>query len=93
MAMTYEMELGWVAERMGLKSGHWKRKARVGLDKGKEKETSPIQRKRVGLTPLVVLDQNMQEAKRKKGVSQVSEDVEKENTKDGDVAVVARQHH
>lgn len=22
MAMTYEMELGWVAEKMGLKSGH-----------------------------------------------------------------------
>ena len=36
------------------------------------------------------LDQNMQEAKQKKGVYQVSEDAEKENTRDGGVAVVAR---
>ena len=36
------------------------------------------------------LDQNMQEAKQKKGMSQVSEDAEKENTRDGGVAVVAR---
>ena len=36
------------------------------------------------------LDQKMQEAKQKKGVSQVSEDAEKENTRDGGVAVVAR---
>ena len=46
-----------------------KKKAHAGLDKGKEKETIPIQRKRVGLTPLVELDQNMQEAKQKKEVS------------------------
>ena len=46
-----------------------KKKAHAGLDKGKEKETIPIQRKRVGLTPLVELEQNMQEAKQKKEVS------------------------
>ena len=43
-----------------------KKKARASLDKGKEKETIPIQRKRVGLTPLMELDQNMQMAKQKK---------------------------
>ena len=42
MAMTYKMELGWVAERMGLKSGHWKKKkARASLDKRKRKRDNP----------------------------------------------------
>nr|POE82122.1 hypothetical protein CFP56_57258 [Quercus suber] len=30
MAMTYDMEVGWVAEVLGPTSGHWKRKAREG---------------------------------------------------------------
>lgn len=49
--------MGWVAERMGPKSGHWKRRARAGIEKGKRVETSPIQRKRAGLTPVIELDQ------------------------------------
>ena len=37
MAMTYEIEMGWVAETLGPTSGHWKRRACVGQAKGKEK--------------------------------------------------------
>ena len=37
MAMTYDMELGWVMEVLGPTSGHWKRKAREGQTKGKDK--------------------------------------------------------
>ena len=37
MAMTYYMELGWVTEVLGPTSGHWKRKAREGQTKGKDK--------------------------------------------------------
>ena len=48
MAMTYDMELGWVTEVLGPTSGHWKRKAREGQTKGKDKVFSPIKKKRRG---------------------------------------------
>ena len=44
--MTYDMDLGWVAEVLGPTSGHWKRKAREGQTKGKEKALSPVQKKK-----------------------------------------------
>nr|POF01907.1 hypothetical protein CFP56_41924 [Quercus suber] len=40
MAMTYDMELGWVAKTLAPTSGHWKRKAHAGQTKGKEKAGS-----------------------------------------------------
>ena len=46
IVMTYDMELGWVAEALGPTSGHWKRKARKGKTKGKERELSPVQKKK-----------------------------------------------
>lgn len=93
MAMSYEMEVGWVADKLGPKSGHWKRKAWAGLDKENKEEICPYPRKREGPTPLVELDQNIGEAKRKKGENQGKENAEKENVKDGAVAVAAKQHH
>ena len=56
MAMTYEMEMGWVAETLGPTSGHWKRRARAGQAKGKEKAVSPVKKKRGVVTPFGVLD-------------------------------------
>ena len=58
MAMTYEMELGWVTETLDPTSGHWKRRAHVGQAKGKEKIKSPIQMKRGAVTPSCVLEHN-----------------------------------
>ena len=46
MAMTYDMELGWIVEVLGPTSGHWKRKAREDQTKGKEKALSPMQKKK-----------------------------------------------
>ena len=66
MAMTYEMEMGWVAETLGPTSGHWKRRARTGQAKGKEKIKSPIQMKRGAVTPSCVLEQNGLGRKRRK---------------------------
>jgi len=54
------MDMGWVVETIGLTSGHWKKRACASQAKGKEKEASPIQKKRGVLTPLGVLDQNVQ---------------------------------
>ena len=59
MAMTYEMEMGWVAETLGPTSGHWKRRARTGQAKGKEKIESPIKKKKGVVTPSSVLNQNV----------------------------------
>ena len=52
MAMTYEMEVGWVIDKLGPNSGHWKRKAWVGPSNENREETGPFSRKREGLTPL-----------------------------------------
>lgn len=87
------MEVGWVADKLGPKSGHWKRKAWAGLDKENKEEICPYPRKGEGPTSLVELDQNIGEAKRKKGENQGKENAEKENVKDGAVAVAAKQHH
>ena len=46
IAMTYDMDLGWVAEVLGPTSGHCKRKAREGQSKGKEKALSLVQKKK-----------------------------------------------
>ena len=37
IAMTYDMDQGWVAEVLGPTSGHWKRKIREGQPNGKAK--------------------------------------------------------
>ena len=52
MAMTYEIEVGWVTDILGPNSGHWKRKAWVSPSNENREETGPFSRKREGLTPL-----------------------------------------
>lgn len=51
LAMTYDMELGWIAETLGPTSAHWKRKACAGQTKEKEKVESPVEKKRSASTP------------------------------------------
>ena len=46
IAMTYDMDQGWVAEVLGPTSGHWKRKIREGQPNGKAKELSPVKKKK-----------------------------------------------
>ena len=92
MAMTYEMEMGWVADTLGPTSGHWKRRARAGQAKGKEKAVSPVKKKRGVVTPFGVLDQNVLVSKRRKVEKQGGGDAEKKNEKDGGGVVAATQH-
>nr|POF18997.1 hypothetical protein CFP56_26429 [Quercus suber] len=92
MAMTYEMETGWVAETLGPSSGHWKRRAQAGQTKGKGKEVSPVKQKRNMINPLGVLDQNVLVRKRRKVEKQGGCDAEKQNEMVGGVAVAAMQH-
>ena len=92
MAMTYELDLGWVAESLGPSSGHWKRRARVGQAKGKEKLESPVQTKRSLITPSAVLDQNGLGRKRRKVEKKGGDGDAEENGKVGGVAVAATQH-
>ena len=66
MAMTYDMELGWVMEVLGPTSGHWKRKAREGQTKGKDKVLSLVRKKRNAQNPLIKSEQNPLEIKRRR---------------------------
>ena len=92
MAMNYEMNVGWIAESLSPTSGHWKRRARAGQTKGKEKVDSSVEKKRGCLTPLGVLDQNVLVRKRRKVEKQGGGKAGKENEKDGDEAVATTQH-
>ena len=75
MAMTCELEVGWVADKLGPTSGHWKRSAWAGPGNDNREETGPCPRKREGPTPLNELDQNIRETKRKKEEAQGKENV------------------
>nr|POF24475.1 hypothetical protein CFP56_10691 [Quercus suber] len=66
-AMTYELEVGWVTDKLGPNSGHWKRRARARPGNENREETGLFSRKREGPTPLNKLDQNIKEAMCKKG--------------------------
>ena len=92
MAMNYEMNVGWIAESLSPTSGHWKRRARAGQTKGKEKVESPAEKKRECLTPLGEIDQNVLVRKRRKVEKQSVGEAGKENEKDGGEAVAAAQH-
>lgn len=74
MAMSYSNELGWTAEVLGPKNGHWKHKARAAQKLGPKENTSqsePIKEgvsksKRESSIPLQELDLNILELKRSK---------------------------
>lgn len=45
MAMSYEMSVGWVADKLGPNSGHWKRRAQAGPINDFKVKLGPIQKK------------------------------------------------
>lgn len=81
MAMTYEQGVGWVAEKLGSKNGHWKRLA-----------TNTKPKTREGSTPLFDLDPHIIDLKQRKNQKQKSNKAKKESSKDGGVVVAALQH-
>ena len=92
MAMSFDQNLGWVAEKMGPISKHWKRLAReVKLDVP-TKNTSPIKLKRKGPTPLIELDPNAMELKCRTGKNKQHIDSKHENSMAGGKVVAARQY-
>ena len=66
IAMTYDMDLGWVAEALSPTSGQWKRKACEGQPKGKAKDLSPMQKKRNVPFSLTESDQKKRETKKQR---------------------------
>lgn len=91
VAMTYEVDVGWVVDKLGPNSGHWKRRARASPGNDNKEELGPIHKKREGPISLEELDQSTREIKRKKIEAQSKENIRKEIIKDGDVAGAARQ--
>ena len=92
MAMLYDPEVGWVANKLSPTSGHWKRKVRAGPDEEMKEVLGPIQRKREGDLILSEIDQNIRVSKRRKCEGLSKEEIGKECIKDGGVAMAARQH-
>ena len=90
VAMTYEEEVGWVADKLGLTSRHWKRRARANPGLENNKSIGPSKKKREG-SSLEEIVQSSKESKRKKTEVQSKEVSGKEVNKDGGVADVARQ--
>ena len=93
MAMSFDENVGWVAEKMGPKSKHWKRLAREIKSDALKKSKSPIKQKRECPTPLTEIDPNALELKRRMGKNKQHVVSEDGNTMDGNEAVAVRQHH
>nr|POE89123.1 hypothetical protein CFP56_70454 [Quercus suber] len=90
IAISYDQNMGWVTEKMGPNSKHWKRLAREIKSNAPTKNTSPTKLKSEGPTPLIKLDPNALELKRKRGKNKLQVDLEHENPMVGGVAVAAR---
>ena len=91
IAMSYDMDQGWVAETLGPASGHWKRKIREGQPSGKAKELSPVKKKRNSPAYQTESDQNQRETKKQRTEIQGSLVCEDEVVRDGGVAEAAVQ--
>ena len=91
IAMTYDMDQGWVAEVLGPASGHWKRKIREGQPSGKAKEPSPVKKKRNAPASQTESDQNQRETKKQKSEIQGSIVGEEKVLRDGGVAEATMQ--
>lgn len=91
LAMMYDPTVGWVTEKLGPSSKHWKRLARGEKSSESVISLSPIKQKREGPTPLSELDPNVLELKRRRGKTKTKEETKNEQTVGG-VAVVAVQH-
>ena len=62
VAMTYEVDVGWVADKLGPTSGHWKRSARASPSIENKEVLGPIKKKREG-SSLEEIDQSTKEIK------------------------------
>nr|POE90912.1 hypothetical protein CFP56_58507 [Quercus suber] len=91
LAMTYDPIVGWVTEKLGPSSKHWKRLARGEKPSEAMITLSPIKQKREAPTPLSKLDPNVLELKCRRGKSKAKEETENDQTV-GEVAMAARQH-
>ena len=91
IAMSYDMDQGWVAETLGPASGHWKRKLREGQPSRKTKELSPVKKKRNSPAYQTESDQNQRETKKQRTEIQGSLVCEDEVVRDGGVAEAAMQ--
>ena len=91
IAMTYDMDLGWVAEALSPTSGQWKRKACEGQPKGKAKDLSPMQKKRNVPFSLTESDQKKRETKKQRVEAQERNESEDKFKRDGGEADAARQ--
>ena len=89
MAMTFDPLMGWVAEKIGPTTKHWKRLGRRNQNNEPTTDESLIKQKRENSTPLSDLDPNMLEQKRRKGKGKQSE-VAKNEQKVGGVAEAAK---
>lgn len=59
MAICFDDEMGYVAEKLGPKSGHWKRLARMAHVASLTKEKDQIMRKRTSSIQLQELEPNV----------------------------------
>ena len=88
LAMSFDQNKGGTAETLGPNSGHWKRIVRQTSKLSPAKRVSLGKAKRCAPVPLLELDLNALNSKRKRGKSQVGENRDEENTKVGDGTVV-----
>ena len=90
--MSFVQDKGWVAEPLGLKSGHWKCLARKNNKSSPTERVSPSKTKRTGPVPLQELDLYVLNTKRKKRKTQEEKDLDERELTIGSEAVVAMQH-
>ena len=96
LAMVYDETKGWIAEKMGLNSRHWKPLAQEIKKESKSEEKGPKSLKREGLTLLCEIDPNVLDVKcikegRNEG-KQIRRSSDDEMKMVGGEVVVARQH-
>ena len=92
MAFCYKENMGWVAEHLGPKSGHWKRITREACKAKPKEDMGPGKRKRVGITPIDELETNIIDLKRKKPLEQ-NKTHRRKSSIDGGEVMAAEQHH
>lgn len=74
MAMSFDPLVGWVAEKLGPTTKHWKRLARENKNKEPTSAESQITQKRESSTPLRDLDPKARDQKKRKGKGKKSEE-------------------
>ena len=92
MAMRFNENVGRVAKKMGPISKHSKRLAREIKSDTPKKNKSPTKQKRECPAPLIELDPNALELKRRRGKNKQHVVSEYENMMDGSEVVAARHH-